>query len=99
MSTSLQAQPESSSPKCAWMHRICLHPKHFKANESACIGCADYMNPPRGAGDVVHAITTATGIGAAVKAVTGGDCGGCAKRRAALNAALPFTDKPSKDGN
>jgi hypothetical protein len=60
--------------------------------------CSDYEGEPRGAGDVVHAITTATGIAAAVKAVTGGGCG-CAKRRAALNAALPFTDKPSKDGN
>ena len=77
----------------------CLHAKHKgTTDDQRCATCAGYMGAPRGAGDVVHAITTATGIAAAVKAVTGGDCG-CAKRRAALNAALPFTDKPSKDGN
>jgi hypothetical protein len=38
-----------------------------------------------------------TGAGAVVRAVTG-DCGGCAKRRAALNAAMPFTDEQRKDG-
>jgi hypothetical protein len=57
--------------------------------------CDQYDGPPRGAGDVIYAITTATGIAKAVDTVTGG-CGGCARRRAALNAAVPFTDEESK---
>jgi hypothetical protein len=60
-----------------------------------CLICYQYDGPPRGAGDVIHAITTATGIAKAVDTVTGG-CGGCARRRAALNAAVPFTDEESK---
>lgn len=43
----------------------------------------------RGLGDVVAAVTHATGIDRVVKAVTGGDCG-CERRRAALNSAVPF---------
>jgi hypothetical protein len=77
----------------------CLHARHKgETNDDRCAVCPGYMGANRGAGDVVHAITTATGIAAAVKAVTGGDCGGCAKRRAALNAALPFSDEAKKDG-
>ena len=53
--------------------------------------------PMRGAGDLVEAVTRATGIKAAVDAaskVTGRDCG-CRKRREALNRLLPFgKDRP-----
>jgi len=53
--------------------------------------CELYRGPARGLGDRVATITSATGIAAVVRAVsaaTGTDCG-CAKRRAALNAAVP----------
>jgi hypothetical protein len=56
-----------------------------------CSVCEHYDGPPRGAGDVVHAIAKATGIAKVVEKVSGGDCG-CARRRAALNAALPIAD-------
>jgi hypothetical protein len=45
-----------------------------------CAQCKHYEGPVRGAGDVVHAVTTATGIARVV-----GPCGGCAERRVALN--------------
>jgi hypothetical protein len=45
-----------------------------------CAQCKHYEGPVRGAGDVVHAVTTATGIARVV-----GSCGGCAERRVALN--------------
>ena len=56
-----------------------------------CSLCDDYDGPPRGAGDVVHAIARATGIAKVVEKVAGGGCG-CGKRRAALNAAIPLAD-------
>lgn len=46
----------------------------------------------RGAGDLLEAVTTATGIKAATEAVskaTGKDCG-CGKRRDKLNKLIPF---------
>lgn len=46
----------------------------------------------KGLGDVVEAVTTATGIKAAVEAVakaTGRDCG-CGRRRDKLNKLVPF---------
>lgn len=43
----------------------------------------------RGLGDVIERITTATGIKAAVAAVSGGDCG-CKKRRDKLNEMFPL---------
>jgi hypothetical protein len=45
-----------------------------------CNQCAHYEGPARGAGDIVHAVTTATGIARVV-----GSCGACAERRVALN--------------
>jgi hypothetical protein len=54
-----------------------------------CMHCDHYDGPPRGAGDIVHAVTSATGIARAVKAVVGKNCG-CAARRAALNQAIPL---------
>ena len=52
-----------------------------------------------GLGDVVEAVTEATGIKAAVDAVakaTGRDCG-CGRRREALNKLVPFK-KEADDG-
>ena len=49
----------------------------------------------RGLGDVVEKVAKVTGIAAAVKSVTGDDCG-CAARRDALNRVFPF-NKP-QDG-
>ena len=48
--------------------------------------------PTRGMGDVVEAVTTATGIKAGVQALakaTGRECG-CARRRDKLNELVPF---------
>ena len=47
---------------------------------------------PRGLGDVVEAVATATGIKAGVEALakaTGRECG-CARRRDKLNQLVPF---------
>jgi hypothetical protein len=44
----------------------------------------------------VHSIAKATGIDAAFNLATDGKCN-CPQRRAALNAAVPFTDK-AKEG-
>lgn len=60
-----------------------------------CGVCHRYEGAPRGAGDIIHLIAKATGVAAVVEKATGGDCG-CAKRRAALNAAIPFPDKPKE---
>jgi hypothetical protein len=56
-----------------------------------CEQCS-YRNGYTGLGDVVHAMAKATGIAKAVEKIAGNDCG-CAERRAALNAAMPFTDR------
>jgi hypothetical protein len=63
-----------------------------------CMICNEWKGKARGAGDVVEFFARATGIAAIANHIKGGDCGGCAKRRAALNAALPFTDEAQKDG-
>ena len=47
------------------------------------------MARSKGLGDTIDKITTATGIKAAVKAVTGGGCG-CNKRREKLNMTFPY---------
>lgn len=59
-------------------------------SEGVCRLCDHYDGPPRGAGDVVAIVTAFTGVDRAVKRMVGGDCGGCAARRAALNAAIPL---------
>jgi hypothetical protein len=70
----------------------CQHPEIKVApTPEVCSLCELYRGPARGLGDRVAAVTSATGIAAVVRAVsaaTGTDCG-CAKRRAALNAAVP----------
>lgn len=61
-------------------------------------GHRDRVPHLRGFGDVVEAVTTATGIKAATKALakaTGRDCG-CARRRDKLNRLIPF--KGGTDG-
>ena len=74
----------------------CTHPKHHgKTDDARCAACQSYTGSPRGLGDIVHTIAKATGAEAVVNAVTGGNCK-CPQRRAALNAAVPFTDKPKE---
>lgn len=79
------------------MRTTCKHPLHIGAGPESCAGCIDKVEPITGAGDIVHAATVLTGAKRLFHAVAG-DCGGCAQRRAALNAALPFTDELRKDG-
>ena len=81
----------------------CTHPVASAAygarpSPGVCSICEHYDGPARGAGDVVHAIAKATGMAAVVKMATGGDCG-CAKRRAALNAAMPLADPPQENSD
>ena len=86
-----------SDSRSACVFRIaedrCSHPTARGATDDArCASCAKYHGRSRGLGDVVHAVAKATGVAAVVEKVAGKDCG-CGKRRAALNAAVPFTDK------
>ena len=75
----------------------CTHPRlHGKTDDARCASCDSYRGSPRGAGDIIHSLAKATGVASVARAVAGGNCGGCAKRRAALNAAIPFTDKPKE---
>ena len=72
---------------------LCGHPRIAGATDEArCASCAEYRGSSRGLGDVVHSIAVATGIDAVARKV---GCN-CAKRRAALNAAVPFTDRDLK---
>ncbi len=50
-------------------------------------------NKPKGLGDTIEQITTATGIKAAVKAVLGEDCG-CDARKEKLNKIFPYSRQP-----
>jgi hypothetical protein len=57
------------------------------------------MSKPKGLGDVVEAVTEATGIKKVVETVakaTGRDCG-CGRRKEALNRLVPFK-KENADG-
>jgi hypothetical protein len=67
-----------------------------RPSPGVCSICDRYEGSPRGAGDIVHSVTRATGLDRVAKAVLGDDCG-CAKRRAALNAAIPFPDRREGD--
>lgn len=63
-----------------------------------CQICEDRKPKMRGAGDLVEAVTTATGIKAVVDKVskaTGKDCG-CGKRKEALNKAVPFNKESTE---
>ena len=78
----------------------CMHPTiHGDTTPEKCAACSEYSGPSRGIGDMIHNIAEKTGISTVVKFVsdaTGKDCG-CAERRAALNEALPFTDKTQQE--
>jgi hypothetical protein len=65
------------------------------ATPSKCAACDHYAGRLRGMGDVFHVALSAVGIPSVVKAVAG-DCN-CGPRRAAMNAALPFADKPNTE--
>lgn len=75
----------------------CRHPGvGGDATDERCSSCRMYMGTPRGLGDVVHTVAKWTGAAAVVERMApNGKCG-CAERRAALNAAVPFTDKPTQ---
>lgn len=96
------ASSPSSSHRCFF--RIaddrCVHPlMHGHADDARCSACPHYKGRARGLGDIVHKVTTATGVAGAMKAVervTGKPCN-CGQRRAALNAAVPFSDKVMKE--
>lgn len=49
----------------------------------------EYQGKPRGLGDVVHTVIKAVGL----DRLAPKGCG-CSKRRAALNSAAPFEQKP-----
>jgi len=55
-----------------------------RPSRGLCRRCPSWDGPPRGAGDVVHAVAKR------VAPRLAGRCGGCASRRAALNDALPM---------
>ena len=77
----------------------CVHAKAsrtFKGPES-CVDCKWYAGSHRGLGDVVASVVSAVGVDRIVGAVehlAKKDCG-CGQRRAAMNAAFPFSDKTS----
>jgi len=78
----------------------CIHLKvGGDTSSEKCSSCAFYTGRPRGLGDIVHLAAKFTGakIAAdAVSAIRGKPCG-CGERRAAMNAAVPFADKPPQD--
>jgi hypothetical protein len=57
-----------------------------------CASCSEYRGCARGLGDTIHSIAAFTGIASVVETIAGKDCG-CEQRRAAMNAAVPFTDR------
>lgn len=63
--------------------------------DDRCALCIHYRGPLRGLGDVVARVTNATGIATAVHAVAP-NCG-CGGRMNAMNRAVPFADRPTKD--
>jgi hypothetical protein len=54
-----------------------------------CSTCDQYQGKPRGLGDVAHTVIQAVGL----DRLAPEGCG-CSKRRAALNSAAPFEQKP-----
>lgn len=63
-----------------------------RPSAGVCRVCAHYEGPDRGLGDTVHRVARATGVARVVRAVTGGDCGGCAERRKWLNGKIAYGD-------
>lgn len=81
--------PESDDELLEKLKRDAFHATPVPDSPSA-----DKATPPmRGLGDLVDAVTTATGIKGAVKAVAAAvgvsDCG-CAQRQQRLNELMPF---------
>ena len=72
---------------------MCVHPvARGQTDDARCSVCHHYAGASRGLGDKVHAALDAIGVHKVIQ-----PCGGCAKRRAALNAAFPIPDEPKKD--
>jgi hypothetical protein len=72
-------------PRVTCVHAIggvCHNAKlpRVQVTVQACATCPHYRGPSRGLGDTVATVTKAVGIR---------PCGGCQKRREALNAAFP----------
>lgn len=91
----------SQSHRCVFrLADSCKHPTELgPADDARCASCRHYAGAMRGLGDVVHAAARMTGVSLAANAIAkarGKPCG-CAERRAALNAAVPFPDKTPKD--
>lgn len=70
------------------MDGVCRHAKlpRVAITVEGCAACPHYRGPARGLGDVVANVTKAVGIR---------PCGGCQKRREALNEIVPNPFKPS----
>lgn len=72
-----------------------------EATAERCMSCQHYSGPARGMGDILHRITSATGVAwAAAKvaeATTGSTDCGCEQRRQALNRALPLVDRGTQE--
>lgn len=86
---------------CAYLHDgSCSRGLHGgRPSQGVCAVCSEYKGAPRGAGDIVAIAATVTGaslVASAFTKATGRACG-CDERRAALNAALPFSDTSGKD--
>ncbi len=64
-----------------------------RPSAGVCQKCDRYEGEPRGAGDLVEAVTKRTGIKRLVDKVTGNGCG-CGKRRDILNELIPFRGEP-----
>ncbi len=82
---------ERRMTECHYLHEgRCILGLHGGApSPGVCFSCDRYAGPMRGLGDMIDAATTALRLKQLV-----GDCGGCAKRRAALNRLIPLTDEP-----
>lgn len=94
----MQSRPPSSD--CVFrIEARCSHPAiGGDVDDARCSTCHRYRGRMRGLGDAVHMALSAVGIAQAVDAASkalGSDCG-CSQRRAAMNAAVPFTDESEK---
>jgi hypothetical protein len=88
-------------PQCSMRSgTTCKHPGvGGDANDDRCATCRMYVGRARGLGDIVHTAAKWTGAAAVVHAIDpNGKCG-CDQRRAALNAAVPFTDTTRQETN
>lgn len=93
MSSSPRTSPSSDRVCVFRFGADCLDPiRKGPTDDDRCSRCDGYHGRPRGLGDIIHNITKATGIRKLATAAGGGNCGGCERRRAVLNAMLPLTD-------